>query len=466
MSGWEERIIAAFIEHYFASAPKTGEEKRAVLRLRHAVYFPRFDAAMPDEKESYLEAAETLERKGLVKINWEKRSKGERIKTISCTDFEKLFAESGAAYPQSESEKIRALFKDHAKKFRALTTDNAQMTSAFLDYLAVNFGPREIAQGIKQKAAEDFIRLMETFLDPAKREKISTRALSILLYRDSKRLETILALFNPLVSRAQKEHIPAPSLSFLERSYPMTLVSGSIILEYKEGGKPPLVNASGLILGIPLESVEVIGSIKTIAAKERPSALIIENEETFYALGSPRKLGVELSLSQNPVSFGEGSQKSGLKPDFSNKIKVAFPKIEVLGKPQLLYDCFLYSGGYRNRPAAAFIRLLSASRFCLHHAGDLDPDGILILQNIRDTAEQPVMPVMMNAAVFDRYLPWSRPLGKGALRQLTKIRDDTRAIPGIAELIRLIEETARGVEQEIIDYRGSVHKVTDFMDRH
>ena len=416
MNIWEQRIVAAFVEHYFASAPKTGEEKRAVLRLRHAILFPQFDAASPDEKESYLEAAEALEQNGLVKINWEKRGKGERIKTIICTDFEKLFLESGGAYPQAEAEKIRGLFKEYAEKFRVHQSDNAKKIHALLEYFAENFSPREIAQGIDRQAADDFIRLLETFLDPAKLEKISGRALSILLYRDSKRLENILALFNTLLSRAQKENIPVPSLSFLERSYPDTLISGNIILAYKQGNKPPLVSASGLILGLPLESVESIGGIKPIAEKERPSALIIENKETFYALGSPRKLGFELP-----------------------------------------YDCFLYAGGYRNQAVAALIRLLAASGFCLYHAGDLDPDGILILQNIRDTAEWPVTPVLMNAAVFDRYLPWSRPLGKGALRQLDKIRADTRAIPGIAELIRRIAETGCGVEQEIVDYRDNIN---------
>jgi hypothetical protein len=38
------------------------------------------------------------------------------------------------------------------------------------------------------------------------------------------------------------------------------------------------------------------------------------------------------------------------------------------------------------------------------------------------------------------------------LRQAARIRDDTRAIPGMADLIHRIEETSRGVEQEVIDY--------------
>jgi predicted MPP superfamily phosphohydrolase len=40
-----------------------------------------------------------------------------------------------------------------------------------------------------------------------------------------------------------------------------------------------------------------------------------------------------LSLFQNSVSFGKGFGKSGKKPAFSPKSKVAFPKTEVLGKP-------------------------------------------------------------------------------------------------------------------------------------
>jgi hypothetical protein len=72
---------------------------------------------------------------------------------------------------------------------------------------------------------------------------------------------------------------------------------------------------------------------------------------------------------------------------------------------------------------------------------------------VGDIAQKPVVPVLMNAAVFDRYLPWARPLTQGALRQEEKIRADTRAIPGMAELLRRIADTRRGVEQEIIDYR-------------
>jgi hypothetical protein len=42
-----------------------------------------------------------------------------------------------------------------------------------------------------------------------------------------------------------------------------------------------------------------------------------------------------MSQFQNSVSFGTGFRKSGLKPAFSVKFKVAVPKTEVLEQPQL-----------------------------------------------------------------------------------------------------------------------------------
>jgi hypothetical protein len=144
--------------------------------------------------------------------------------------------------------------------------------------------------------------------------------------------------------------------------------------------------------------------------------LTIENKETFYALGSPEEYFTDRNLSH--------------------------------------HDCFLYIGGYFNRAAAGLIKILSASGFSFYHAGDLDPDGVLILQQIQDTAEKSVIPVRMDAATFDEYRAWGRSLTKPMLRQIEKIRDETKAILGLAGLLQRIEETGLGVEQEIVDYRG------------
>jgi hypothetical protein len=293
---------------------------------------------------------------------------------------------------------------------------------SFLNYLAEHFGPAEIGlagNGMDLRAAKDLVSLLEIFCQPAGPGNLTTRALSISLYSDSKRLEHLLDLFNPLLTQAKKQGIPVPALSVLERSFPETMIAGKLIFEYENDGNnaaPPLVNSGGLILGFPLRSVMEIRNIRTIDAKGAPAVLTIENKETFYALADPQ-------------NHGQGGELSR-------------------------YDSFLYVGGYLNQAAAGMIKILAASGFRIYHAGDLDPDGILILQNIMDIAGKPVTPVGMDAAVFDRYLPWARPLAGTMLRQLRKVREDTKAIPGLADLIRRIEETGRGVEQEIIDYRA------------
>jgi hypothetical protein len=414
MNDGELKIINAFISRYFVSVAKAGGMEKNALRLQSASIFPDFDSAPPDEKESWLEAAEALERKGLLILNWEKRNKGERLKTLNCPDIGKLFEESGRKSPKAEAEKIRALFTDKSR-------DPGQNYHLFLNYLSQHFSPAEIGRGIDFEAARDLVLLLEVFAS-GKPVNLTTRALSISLYRDSKRLEHLLDLFNPLLSQVQKQESPdrtpaetgndrpsPPDLSFLRRSFPETMISGKIIFEYGDGSGPPLVNAHGLILGFPLQSILKIGNIKTISAKDAPAVLTIENLETFYALGDPDK-------------FGQG------------------------------IDAFLYVGGYLNQAAAAMIKILSASGFCFYHAGDLDPDGILILQNVRDIAEKPVTPIAMNTVIFDRYLPWARPLTRNMLDQAKKIREDTKTIPGLEDLIRRIAETGRGVEQEIIDY--------------
>jgi hypothetical protein len=260
---------------------------------------------------------------------------------------------------------------------------------------------------------EELIRLFEFSCENAKIEKITTRALSILLYNDSKRLENLLALCTPLLLRAQKA-VPSAVFNFPERSYPETMISGKLIFELKNSNTP-IINAEGLILNLPLESTLAIESIKPISEKSEKTVLTIENKETFFALGNQQKSGTSENLSR--------------------------------------YDCFLYTGGYPNRAATALIKTLVSSGFTFHHAGDLDPDGVLILQHIQEIAERPVTPIRMDAVTFDQYKAWARPLTKSMLRQTEKIRKETRAIAEIASLLQRIEETGLGVEQEIIDYR-------------
>ncbi|MDR2617951.1 MAG: DUF2399 domain-containing protein [Treponema sp.] len=423
MNDWEKEIISAFISRYFASAVPAGAEERNAIRLRSLSIFPDFDAASPDEKESYLEAAEALEERGIVQLKWVKRSTGNRLKTLICADFEKLFMEADSKYPKAEAQEIRAML---AVRLRALKDSvnaknkdhpSVDKVLAFMNWFADHFDSQEIGRGLNQKTVAEFVRVLELFLDMERMETLTTRALSIELYHDSKRLENLVDFFALSLSQAEKNGVPVPDFSFIRRSYPETLIAGKIVFEYPgQDSIPPLVNATGRILGLPLRHAVEIQRIRAVDGKENPLVLTVENKETFYIFTDIQKRHNNKHLSK--------------------------------------YDCFLYIGGYPNQAATAMIRVLAASGFVFHHAGDLDPDGLLIFQSIADIAARPVTPVHMNAAVFDRYLPWARQLTPTMVRQLVKIREDTRAVPGLSELLHRIEETRRGVEQEIIDYRN------------
>ena len=115
-------------------------------------------------------------------------------------------------------------------------------------------------------------------------------------------------------------------------------------------------------------------------------------------------------------------------------------------------NCFLYAGGHPNRAVRALTALLAESGFTFSHAGDLDPDGILILQELADMAGKPIQPLRMDAATFDRYRECGRKLEPAALKRTALISEQTRSLPGMADLVKRIEETGMGVEQEIIDY--------------
>lgn len=403
MTPWETRIIDAFIKRYFSSAAaaEAAGRERSFLRLRSAAVFPDFETAPPDEKESYLEAAEALEKRGLLVLSWVKRRKGELLSTLVCNNTELLFTIAGRVSP-----KILAGEAREAARFSP---------SAFFTFLSEHINSADTARGIDAASVQELARL-ESALETKGAEQITTRSLSIELYGDSKRLEHLLDSFGLLFEKAQRQGIAVPDFAFLVRSFPETMISGRIVVEYEPGcaeDQTPLVNATGNILGLPLGSIRGIRHIGTLRDREQPgvlkypTVLMIENKETFYALGD------------DPAQ----------------------------------YDCCLYTAGYPNPAVSALVQILSRSGFVFYHAGDLDPDGILILQKLREIAEKEVVPVRMDAATFEKYLPWGRTLEKTMIQKLEHIHENVRAIPGMEGLIRRIKETCRGIEQEIIDYR-------------
>ncbi|MDR1931068.1 MAG: DUF2220 domain-containing protein [Treponema sp.] len=423
MTPWERRIIGVFADRYPASAAavifdppgREGDgaydEKPRPLRLRPDRIFHGFDHAPPDERESFLEAAEALEKRGLLSLTWVRRRKGEALSSLTCRNPELLFELAGGSSPKTAAEAVR-------RTARTLAESGAGETE-FFSFLAEKFTPLDAVRGVDAGALEDLARLTGALsekgelkgpLFPKTPRGITTRALSVSLYRDSKRLEAQTGLFKPLLNRARRQGIEVPDFSFLDRAFPETFIAGKITLSFGGEGPPappPVINLTGSVLALPLGTILKLRRI--IPPATSPAAvLMIENKETFFALAETL-------------------------PD---------------------YSCFLYTGGHPNRAVQALVSLLAESGFAFYHAGDLDPDGILILQELKEIAGKPVKPLKMDRDTFNRYLDCGRKLKQPSLRRLKLIREGTRSIPGMEDLIGGIEEAGVGIEQEIIDYRG------------
>jgi hypothetical protein len=429
MTVWEKRIIETFVERYPASASAFLKESSAddaarPLRLRPERIFPDFDAAPPDERESFLEAAESLERQGLLSLQWVRHRKHEALTALICRDPELLFALAGRPSPKTTAREVRhlaqaaadAMIDCDADKNAVADSGFAAAARNFFAFLAENCTALDAERGIDTKAVHDLVRLTEALSRPEPRQGITVRALSISLYGDSKRLEALIDLCGPLLSRAERRGITVPDFSFLDRAFPETLVAGKITLLFGEdpAASGEKINVSGNVLGLTLGTILRVRRI--LPARGR--VLMIENKETFFALSTfyPRS--------------GETRHAPGAD-----------------------YTAMLYTAGHPNRAVRALVSCLAKSGFDFYHAGDLDPDGILILQELREIAGKPVQPVRMDGATFDRYAAYGRKLEPSMVRRIKFIDDTTRRIPGMEELITRIEKTGTGIEQEIIDYR-------------
>lgn len=109
----------------------------------------------------------------------------------------------------------------------------------------------------------------------------------------------------------------------------------------------------------------------------------------------------------------------------------------------------VYTGGHPNDAVKAFLHRCVAAGACVYHYGDLDPDGLLILQEIQAALAVPIVPWLMTAAMHRRYAKHGFALDRTQTARLSLL--DANAPQELRNLAREIEETGIGVEQEIID---------------
>jgi hypothetical protein len=108
-------------------------------------------------------------------------------------------------------------------------------------------------------------------------------------------------------------------------------------------------------------------------------------------------------------------------------------------------SALLYTAGHPGSVTARAAALLGESAAAALHFGDMDPDGLLILQELERSSRVPVRPFAMDVDTFSRYEAFGRPLSRHARARLRQV---THA--GLRSIAKVIHERGIGVEQEVI----------------
>lgn len=382
------RILAAFAESYPTSAHYTGGRK-----LRKAGWEEVFPGIVTDvaAKSDFLDAVDELVTAGILSARWKRFREGNDLEALYLEDPAALFEALGIPSPEAVARAMIAVL------------DGPAWSNPLLADLAGYLRPRlEAGHPVAVHDARELEHLARLFsLAPEEAAATPLRALSARLYGDSKRLERLLPVADRL-ARAMGTDVPSGRLG-LARSYPEVGIAlwGKIRFE---GDAPPL-ECRGQILTLPLSSVRRIRSVEFAG-----SVLSIENKETFHVLAS-----------------GSGQRR-------------ALPPATV---------AIVYTAGHPNDAVISLLRLCAATGARLYHYGDLDPDGILILQEIEKATGAVVTPWLMTAALHRRFARYGYALDRTQIARLSRVEAPAQGdLRGLADAIR---ETGIGVEQEVID---------------
>ena len=104
MTEREKSILETLASQYPSSAQATGGRP---MRLRLASAFPDLDRTMPNDYESFLEAAESLEKDGIVELDWERHRRGEELSSIILISPETLFQKLRLPFPLDVCQRVR-----------------------------------------------------------------------------------------------------------------------------------------------------------------------------------------------------------------------------------------------------------------------------------------------------------------------------------------------------------------------
>jgi hypothetical protein len=395
-----KRILAVFAESYPESACYRGGRK-----LRKSGWekiFPRIESDV-SAKSEFLDAVDELLSAGILSAKWKRFREGDEIEALYLENPQAAFDALGIPSPRAVAESMLELM--------AGPEWPGGRSAGLAEYLEPRLRAGHPVPVKDAVELDDLSRLFALSRKEAAGRPI--RALSVKLYADSKRLERLLPVADRL-SRAVWGTAISGELG-LGRSYPEVGFALRGWIRFAAGGDPWYCD--GQILSLPSSSVDSIQTIEfdTRLSMGEPSpgsaVLSIENKETYHILA--------VGLKRKSPCLPRGTA------------------------------ALVYTAGHPNDAVIGLLSLCASSGARMYHYGDLDPDGMLIVQEIREALAAPVTPWLMTAALHRRYAKFGYALDRTQISRLSQMRPD--ASPELLGLAEEIAATGLGVEQEIID---------------
>jgi hypothetical protein len=380
-------ILERFAEDYPGSAHYRGGRK-----LRKGGWqnlFPEVEGDV-EAKEQFLGGVEALVVRGIVSVKWKRFREGDEVEALYLEDPEQLYSITGGKRPERVREEMLSVLSGWGPLSQTGTAVK-ETVQAKLEA----FHPLPVRDACE---LTDICTLLD--LSPAEAARYPLRALSIHLYRDSKRLEHIIKTADLLCRDAAGE--TASGLLGLERKYPEVTFAADGELVFRDGTVWKLKKRP---LSLPL------AALKEVSALWFPGAgavLSIENKESFFVA----------------AGAGVGSGPGTSAGPFSG---------------------YLYTGGYPGPGEARVLTLVLEAGAEVYHFGDLDPEGLKIFETVDRLCGGTARPFLMDRRTYRAYAQYGYTLDRPNLSRL-----DTVIHPGFEELKEEMKRTGKGVEQEVI----------------
>ncbi len=375
------RILKVFAESYPGSAQFQGG--RQLRKGKWGDIFPEINES-PDQKEAFISAVEELAAEDIIAVKWIKFNKGNKVDALYLINPDRMYRFIGEESPES----IRGSVISFVDGYKT----GSVVTAKIIEYIRSNYtsGDKELFNNYAD--IRDILKLSEVSLEET--ERFNIRALSIRLFSNSKRIESIKDKADRICFLCGEE--PLTVRLGIDRKFPETSLAGDAVIEFQDGEQWTL---AGNMLTLPLATVRNIRSIRI--PSENPKILSIENKETFH----------------------------------------------VLSKQLQCFDLFIYCSGRLNSADKLILEILNKNNCAFYHSGDLDPDGLKIFNEIDAVLDNKLQPFRMDIQTYNEYLKYGYELSVGALRQFGKYDNEK-----LKDLASEILRTGKGVEQEIISY--------------